>query len=648
MSGYEGADAPRGLASAWRTIMLVVMALLGAAVLVALVVTLGEANRQRDRAIELQSHSYDVMILARTLSGTIARSEASLGRYVISGDKQLGQLYFDEWRRAGDQIDRLDELTRDNSDQAARIVRLRRAYGTRGAELSLTALSTNYGKNNQALSRYYQARKAPALAEINTVLDEIIARERTLLGTRTTVAMTTVEHSGRAARVLSIFGMLIVVGAIALGWLTVRATADRALARADADAERERAEELAIAVGTATDALKVQEARLRQIQKMEAVGQLTGGIAHDFNNMLAVVLGGLELAKRGLTTGSKDVARHLDSATEGATRAAALTRQLLAFAREEAINPEPIDAGGLIAGMRDLFDRTLGDGVVVKIEDRSDDWHVRADRVQLENTLLNLAVNARDAMEGRGTMTIVADKITLAAGDRGLCPAGDYLTIAVTDTGCGMTPAIAERVFEPFFTTKPVGQGTGLGLSQIFGFVKQQGGDVGLASAPGEGTTVTLFLPRDTDDTAQIGSAVAEAATPDAGAPLTILVVEDDPRVLAATVGALEELGHAVIACDDPLATPVMLDRHDGVDLILSDVLMPTLTGPEMIAALDPSHDHIAVLYVTGFAGEAGATNEFGSRPVLRKPFTLNALERAIGTAMAAERPAPPERIAAE
>ncbi len=646
MSGYEGADAPRGLASAWRTIMLVVMALLGAAVLVALVVTLGEANRQRDRALELQSHSYDVMILARTLSGTIARSEASLGRYVISGDKQLGQLYFDEWRSAGDQINRLDELTRDNSDQAARIARLRRAYGIRGEELSLTALSTNYGKNNQALARYYQARKAASLTEITDVLDEIIARERTLLGERTTAAMTTVEHSSRAARVLSIFGMLIVLGAIALGWLTVRATADRALARADADAERERAEELELAVTAATDALRAQEARLRQVQKMEAVGQLTGGIAHDFNNMLAVVLGGLELARRGLKNRSKDVVRHLDSATEGATRAAALTRQLLAFAREEAINPEPIDAGGLIAGMRDMLDRTLGDGVVVNVEDRSRGWRVRADRVQLENTLLNLAVNARDAMDGRGALTIAADKATLADGERGACPAGDYLTIAVTDTGCGMTPDIAERVFEPFFTTKPVGQGTGLGLSQIFGFVKKQGGDVGLATQPGEGATVTLFLPRDTAAVARAADVVTEVAPLEAQAPLTILVVEDDPRVLAATVGALEELGHLVIGCNDPLAAPVLLDRHDGIDLILTDVLMPTLTGPEMIAALDPRHDHIAVLFVTGFAGEAGV-NEFGSHPVLRKPFTLVALERAIGAAMAADRPAP-ERIAAE
>ena len=642
MTQNEVDTAAQGGGAKWRIAMLVVMGLLGAAVLVALIVTLGNANRQRDRALELQAHSYDVMILARTLSGTIARSEASLGRYVISGDKQLGQLYFDEWLLAGTQIDRLDQITNDNPKQQPRVDRLRAAYDARGRELSLTALNTSYGKNGQALARYYQARKAPTLIEINTTLDTLIAGERALLDDRTAAAMGSVERSSWVAGVLAIFGVLIVLGAIILGWFTIRAVGERATAVADAGLERARAEDLTAAVAAATAELRVQEAKLRQVQKMDAVGQLTGGIAHDFNNMLAVVLGGLELARRNLATDPKSVRRHIDSATEGANRAAALTRRLLAFSREDSLKTETIEADALVAGMSDLLDRTLGDAITVIVRNDAVGGSVRADRVQLENAVLNLAVNARDAMNGRGTLTITTGTTTLAAEQVGQCAAGDYVTIMVGDDGCGMTPDVAERVFEPFFTTKEVGKGTGLGLSQIFALVQQLHGEVGIVSAAGEGTTVTLYLPRAVD---QVAKPMASARTAPMMEPvaaavpetLQILVVEDDPRVLAATIGALEEIGHHPIACDDPLAAPALLAANPAIGLIISDVLMPRQTGPEMIAALSPLHPHVAVLFVTGFAGDVDVA-QFGGHEVLRKPFTLNGLERAVATAMTSGR----------
>ncbi|MEG3161271.1 ATP-binding protein [Sphingomonas sp. LB2R24] len=647
----EAQTAALGGGATWRIIMLVVMGLLGAAVLIALIVTLGNANRQRDRALELQAHSYDVMILARTLSGTIAQSEASLGRYVISGDKQLGQLYFDEWLLAGTQIDRLDRITNDNPEQQPRVDRLRTAYDSRGRELSLTALNTSYGKNGQALARYYQARKSPTLAEINTTLDTLIARERALLDDRTATAMGSVERSSWVAGVLAVFGVLIVLGAILLGWFTIRAVGDRAVAQADAELERERANELTAAVATATAELRVQEAKLRQIQKMEAVGQLTGGIAHDFNNMLAVVLGGLELARRSVAADPLAARRHIDSATEGANRAAALTRRLLAFSREDSLKAETIDAAALVAGMSDLLDRTLGDAIMIIVRDDAAGGCVRADRVQLENAVLNLAVNARDAMNGRGMLTVATGTTTLAAEQVGRCAAGDYVTITVRDDGCGMAPDVAERVFEPFFTTKEVGKGTGLGLSQIFALVQQLHGEVGIVSAPGEGTTVTLYLPRaaalGTLPLPTVPMIVADPIAPKMPETLHILVVEDDPRVLAATTGALEEIGHHPIGCDDPLAAPALLAANPAIRLIISDVLMPRQTGPEMIAALSPLYPHIAVLFVTGFAGEVNVA-QFGGHEVLRKPFTLNGLERAVVTAMTADRRAAADRIAAE
>ena len=643
----EADETALGGDATWRTITLVVMALLGAAVLVGLLITLSGANRQRDRALELQAHSYDVMILARTLSGTIARSEASLARYIISTDRKLGRLYFDEWRLAASQLNRLDNITEDNPAQQPRIDQLRDAYEQRGEELSLAALSTNYGKNDQALSRYYATREAPSLMRINDLLDELITHERVVLDSRTANAMRTVDKSSRIAGVLAVFGILIVLGAILLGWFTIRAVGERTTALAEADAERERAEELTAAVAKATDDLRVQEAKLRQVQKMEAVGQLTGGIAHDFNNMLAVVLGGLELARRAVRDDPTAAARHLDNATEGANRAAALTQRLLAFSREDSLKPEPIGAATLVTGMSELLDRTLGDAVSIVTLDDARGWRVRADRIQLENAILNLAVNARDAMSGRGTLTIATAAATLDKDAVGHCAAGDYVSIAVTDNGCGMTPEIVERVYEPFFTTKAVGKGTGLGLSQIFALVRQLAGEIAIRTAPGEGTTVTLYLPRDTSDVAQ-GEVVTMIPTPAMPSiSLNVLVVEDDPRVMAAALGALEELGHVGIACDDPIAAPDMLDRHGAIDLILSDVLMPGQTGPEMIAALAPRFPHVAVLFVTGYAGDANAA-EFINHDVLRKPFTLSALERAVAAAMNRERPAAPEQIAAE
>ncbi|HEX8383166.1 MAG TPA: ATP-binding protein [Sphingomonas sp.] len=645
MDGEAGELEPLGGGPPWRTITLIAMAVLGVVTLAALIFTVGAANRERDRALVAQGRSYDVMIVARTLAGTIARSEASLGRYVISTDRSLGQLYFDEWRSAAAQINYLDRLTTSDADQQGRIDALRRAYNDRGAELSMIALSTRYGKNGQALARYHQARNARSLRVIDRSLSRIIRGERQILDRRTTAAMLLVERSTAAAVGLAVFGGMLVLGAVLLGWYTVSTLGESAIARAEADAAQARADELATAVRVATDELRIQEAKLRQVQKMDAVGQLTGGIAHDFNNMLAVVLGGLELARRNL--GKESAARHLDSATEGAVRAAALTRRLLAFSREEALKPEPVDPGALVAGMSDLLDRTLGDAVTIRVRDEAAGWRTHADRVQLENALLNLAVNARDAMNGRGDLTIVTGTATLGAGAVGQCAGGEYVTFAVTDSGCGMAPEVAERVFEPFFTTKPVGKGTGLGLSQIFGFVRQQDGEVGIDSAPGRGTTVTLYLPR------HLGERAAELPVeppPEAVAPsatLKVLVVEDDPRVLAATMGALDELGHVGIACDDPLRAPGIVERDGDIELVISDVLMPRQTGPEMVAGLTARFPGLAILYVTGYAGDAGGANEFGGHHVLRKPFTLSAIERAITAAMA-DRAAFPEQIAAE
>jgi signal transduction histidine kinase/CheY-like chemotaxis protein len=653
----RGASQAAGFLHAhWRTIMMVVVATLSVGVLIALIVTLGNATTERDRALDAQSRSYEVMILTRSLSGSMARAEATLGRFVISGDRRIGQKFSDEWVQAGKQIDRLDSITNDNPLQQGRMFALRQAYRERGNELSLIALSTSYKKNDQALARYYEARNAASLARIDTLLDGFILTERRLLATRTAEAAETIAESNFAAKVFAAFGALLVAGTIGLGWLAARASDARADAAAEAAAERLRAGELEEAVAVATHELHAEareraaaETKLRQMQKLDAVGQLTGGIAHDFNNMLAVVLGGIELARRRHAEGGDDVARHLDSAAEGASRASALTRQLLAFARSEPLLPQAVDPGTLIAGMSDLLDRTLGDGIRVDAQGSQAGWHVWVDRDGFENAVLNLAVNARDAMDGRGELSITTGAATLTDHEIGQCVAGDYAVVTIADTGCGMTPEVLSRVFEPFFTTKPVGKGTGLGLSQVFGFARQSGGDIGIVSTPDQGTAVTLYLPRHI----VTGSAVTPLAAPLPIAPppsteaLDVLVIEDDPRVLAATIALLTELGHRPVACPDPLAAIATAATMPTLDLVISDVLMPGKTGPEIVAELTAAMPHIAILFVTGYAGDAREAEGFGTHQVLRKPFTIAGLTAAIDAAMAQKPVAAAEPVAA-
>jgi signal transduction histidine kinase/ActR/RegA family two-component response regulator len=383
------------------------------------------------------------------------------------------------------------------------------------------------------------------------------------------------------------------------------------------------------------------EAQLRQAQKMEAVGQLTGGIAHDFNNMLAVVVGGLDLARRRLTHSPDEVARHIDNAMEGANRAAALTRRLLAFARAEPLLPEGIVPATLIAGMSDLLDRTLGERIRVETRLAVSSWMIWCDPSQLENAILNLAVNARDAMDGEGRVVVATSDVTLRDGEIGEARGGDYVRIAVSDEGCGMTADVIERVFEPFFTTKPVGKGTGLGLSQVFGFAHQSAGEVWIDSTPAKGTTVCLYLPRHSAAASTVVADPEEGrlASPEDAEHATILVVEDDARVRNATVEALAELGHRPIAVSSGAEALTELAARSDIRLILSDVVMPEMTGPELIARAAPLYPHIAVLFVTGYVGEAADSGTLAGRDVLRKPFTVRGLEVAVANALARNAP---------
>jgi CheY-like chemotaxis protein len=327
---------------------------------------------------------------------------------------------------------------------------------------------------------------------------------------------------------------------------------------------------------------------------------------------------------------------HLNNAMEGATRAAALTRRLLSFARSEPLLPERVDSAELIGGMSDLLDRTLGERIRVEVDLDSETWPIYVDPHQLENAIVNLAVNARDAMDGEGLMRIATENVHVAANEVGDVQAGDYVKISVTDTGCGMTPDVLEHAFEPFFTTKPVGKGTGLGLSQIFGFAHQSGGEVGIESQVGRGTTVSIYLPR-TQVAAQVRVHPAVQRREDAEAHVAgarILLVEDDPRVRTATIDALEDLDYEPVACGSG-AEAVELFRNHEFDLVVSDVIMPEMSGPELIRHLKANSTRdFAVLFVTGYVGE-GESDDLRGYELLRKPFTVGALASAVAAALA-------------
>ena len=371
------------------------------------------------------------------------------------------------------------------------------------------------------------------------------------------------------------------------------------------------------------------EEQLRQIQKMEAVGQLTGGIAHDFNNMLAVILGGLTLMKRKLAKGETDVERFADGAIEGAQRAASLTQRLLAFSRQQPLAPEPFSANGLVSGMSDLLGRTLGEPIKIQTVLAAGLWQILADRVQLENAVINLSVNARDAMPSGGNLTIETSNAYVDdafAKEYAITP-GQYVLLAVADTGSGMPPDVLARAFDPFYTTKEVGKGTGLGLSQVYGFVRQSGGHVKIYSEVGVGTTVKIYLPRYVGRDAVAKRAVGTSVLRGSEREI-VMVVEDEDRVRAVSVEALKDLGYAVIETSNPLDALRMLQEGQEVHLLFTDVVMPEMSGRELADFARERLPNLKILYTTGYTRNAIVHNGIldAGTNLLTKPFSIEEL----------------------
>ena len=382
--------------------------------------------------------------------------------------------------------------------------------------------------------------------------------------------------------------------------------------------------------------LEMRDEQLRQAQKMEAIGQLTGGLAHDFNNLLTGVTGSLELLATRLFQGrTNELDRYITAAQGAARRAAALTHRLLAFSRRQTLDPQPTNINRLVTGMEELIRRTVDPAITIEVVAAGGLWPALLDPNQLENALLNLCINARDAMPDGGRMTIETGNKWLderGAGERDLRP-GQYVTLCVSDTGTGMSPEVAARAFDPFYTTKPIGMGTGLGLSMIYGFVRQSGGQARIYSEVGQGTMVCLYLPR------HLGEAEEAELPPETDAALraeagwTVLVVDDEPTVRMLVSDVLSDLGYAAIEAEDGASALRVLQSDARVDLLVSDVGLPGgMNGRQVADAGRQTRPGLKVLFITGYAENAVLSHGHldPGMHVLTKPFAMDALAERI------------------
>lgn len=376
------------------------------------------------------------------------------------------------------------------------------------------------------------------------------------------------------------------------------------------------------------------ETALRQAQRLEAVGQLTSGVAHDFNNLLTVVLGNVDQLRKNET--DPKVLRRLDMMREASQRGARLTAQMLAFSRRQKLEPRAVDLNETVRSMGDMLQSAIGGSVHIEQPQLASDlWPAMIDPTQIELVILNLAINARDAMEVGGSLTIRTENARLdASGRPDELPPGDYVVVAVSDTGSGMTDEVRARAFEPFFTTKDVGKGSGLGLSQVFGLAKQSGGGVSIDTEVDKGTTIRIFLPRADAAPTQEREASGELlAARDAG--MVVLVVDDDEAVRTVTAGYLSDLGYDVIEADSGGAALETLDHHDRIDAMVLDFAMPGMNGGELARELRVRRPGAPILFATGYA-DAEALTDVGEDMIVRKPFTQAELARKLSRTLAA------------
>ena len=609
---------------------LLVVALGALATAMALVIALAAVSAfQRDERQRMVEHTLNVQqAITRTLS-LVQDAETGQRGFLLTADPEYLEPYQSAVAAMAPELDALDALVVDNPDQVERARLLRAETDERLRIIAETLAETREGRRDTAVIIIREGAGKASMDRIRALADDMQREEANLLKLRTQedrasgdLLRTTLLAAAIVALALGVFLFL----AFRRFALALTATG-AALTQKNAELERE------------IVARKATEAQLIQSQKMEAVGQLTGGLAHDFNNMLAVVLSALSLMRRRMAAGETDVTKFVDAAEDGARRAATLTSRLLAFARRQPLSPEPVDANRLVSGMSELLRRTLGEQVSVETVLAGGLWQTTVDTSQLENSLLNLAVNARDAMPGGGRITIETGNTFLddayAARNAEVTP-GQYVLIAVTDNGPGMPPEVIERAFEPFFTTKPVGKGTGLGLSQVYGFVKQSKGHIKIYSEPGQGTSVKLYLPRTRMEATEARVAQSAAPTPAVREGAIILVVEDDEHVRNMTVAMLRDIGYVVVHASKPSEALEKIRTLPRIDLLFTDVVMPEMNGRHLADKAIAMRPGLKVIFATGYTQNAIVHNGIldPGTDLLVKPFSLEQVSAKIAQAL--------------
>ncbi|HET7156518.1 MAG TPA: CHASE3 domain-containing protein [Hyphomicrobiaceae bacterium] len=564
-------------------------------------------------------HTLEVQKAVSQLFTAVLETETAQRGFLITGDDIFLEPVENNLAVVPDLISKVERLTSDNPRQSNELLELRTIVNTR-----LRVLQDRIDQRKSGTFEPNDLKQGRELMDaIRSLLNAMTALENQLLASRIRSAqfafVATTSTAGLGA---------LLAGLTIFGWVRQQRRSHRELTTVNKKL-----------VQTLAD-LETGESKIRQMQKMEAVGQLAGGIAHDFNNLLAVIVASLNLLQRRLRRGDTDVQKFVDAAIDGADRAATLTKRLLNFSRQYPLAPEPVKADTLVSSMSELVTSAMGD---IKIETilAGGLWWIHVDKSLLESSILNLCINARDAMPEGGKLTIETANTHL---DEAYCreypeaTVGQYVLVAVSDTGTGMTPDVAQRALDPFFTTKEVGKGTGLGLSQVHGFVKQSGGHVKIYTEPGQGTAIKLYFPRffPQGEAQPVQSPEPNAAAAPENQDLVVLVVEDDEHVRSLSVAMVRELGYTVIQADGAMSALRELDAHPEIAVLFTDVVMPEMNGRRLADEALKRRPGLKVLFTTGFTRNAVIHNGALDADVhfVAKPFTLDVLATKLKDAL--------------
>jgi|TARA_R100000501_G_scaffold12618_1_gene23301 signal transduction histidine kinase len=606
-------------------------------------------DHERTQASDLYAESYQTILAAEAVYNALQDAERGQRGYALTQNPVFLDPYNENAAHVGPRLAELEGFAARNEGQAARVGALKRISDLKLQEMADVVTMIDAGETARAEREIASGYGRRLMNDIRDLMDEVRTEEQRLLDERrNAVQQSAAEVTASISRLAELGIALLLVAFIATISVAIM------LLRARQSLQRERVVEeenfvLEEAVAARTRELvdanqrliseaqsrESAENRLRQAQRMEAIGQLTGGIAHDFNNMLAVVIGSLDLLRRR-TKEEPKLHPLIDNALEGANRAATLTARLLAFSRQQSLKPQVTDLNELIAGMDEFLRRTLNEAIRIETVLADDTPKVFVDAAELENVIINLAANARDAMPNGGSLQISSGRRVIAQEEhhhgQTLMP-GNYAVVSLTDTGEGMPPEVLAKVYEPFFTTKPVGKGTGLGLSQVHGFVLQSGGSIEIDSTVGQGTRIDLLLPEGVEETQIVRPETSNSGDlPEAREGETILVVEDQAQLRALTVDVLRDLGYEVRQASSAGEALIALDEKPTPVLLFTDIVMPDQSGEELARIARGVMPGLKLLYTSGYTQAAGvdAAKLNPSAELLRKPYTVEALALAV------------------